>query len=344
LVTSLHFSLFHITCHVIQLKHSYISSITPKIVKYVIWSLHLTFHHFISHLTLSRPQALNYPLLSQPLDTLNGCALGKYQLHPILRLCPENLIDVYGIGVGRYPVGTFAIFAKCVWSLNSRYLVTAVSGFFGNEMRQTGKKIDFVAPVVANADRPEAIFKKIGEKWEDICCYKDMFRELRDYILCHESIIEFLFEEGGLDGGGAINPAFVPEKSMYRANTFAGQKILVCCFWSKVVAGPKESDRVDPRLLTQHFPGSQDCVQDVLSHYGIKFDVVQNSKDRMLKMRTGQYYAVWVICGAGTGKVPDGGNPYLIDQFIRGIHVFWRSGGALVWWCDNDPLTFECNE
>jgi hypothetical protein len=47
---------------------------------------------------------------------------------------------------------------------------------------------------------------------------------------------------------------------------------------------------------------------------------------------------------AGTGKVPDGGNPYLIDQFIRCIDVFWRSGGAIVWWCDNDPLTFECNE
>jgi hypothetical protein len=75
--------------------------------------------------------------------------------------------------------------------------VRAVSGFFGNEMRQTGKKIGLFAPVASNADRLEAIFKKISEKWDDICCYKDIFRELRDHILCHESIIEFQFEEGG---------------------------------------------------------------------------------------------------------------------------------------------------
>jgi hypothetical protein len=138
--------------------------------------------------------------------------LDKQELRQIPRLCRENLIDVYGIGISRYPVGTFAIFAKCVWSLNPRYLVTAVSGFFGNEIRQIGKKIDLFAPVAANADRLEAIFKKINEKWDNICSYKDMFRELRDHILCHESIVEFQFEEGRLDGGGAINPAFVPEK------------------------------------------------------------------------------------------------------------------------------------
>jgi hypothetical protein len=153
--------------------------------------------------------------------------LDKQELGQILRLCRENLIDIYRTGVGRYPVGTFSIFAKCVWSLNPRYPVTAFSGFFGNEMRQTGKKIDLIAPVAANADRLEVTFKRINEKWDDICCYKDMFRELRDHILCHESIIEFQFEEGGLDGGGAINPAFVPEKSMYRASTFAGQKFPV---------------------------------------------------------------------------------------------------------------------
>jgi hypothetical protein len=38
-------------------------------------------------------------------------------------------------------------------------------------------------------------------------------------------------------------------------------------------------------------------VQDVLNHYGIKFEVVRNYKDGMLKMQTGQYYAVRVICG-----------------------------------------------
>jgi hypothetical protein len=56
--------------------------------------------------------------------------------------------------------------------------VTAVSGFFGNEIRQTGTKIDLFAPVAAKADRLEVTFKKISEKAGGICCYKDMFREL----------------------------------------------------------------------------------------------------------------------------------------------------------------------
>jgi hypothetical protein len=59
-----------------------------------------------------------------------------------------------------------------------------------------------------------------------------------------------------------------------------------------VIAGPKESDKVDPQLLIQHFPGSKYYVHDVLNHYGIKFEIVRNYEDGMLKMRTGQYYAV----------------------------------------------------
>jgi hypothetical protein len=68
--------------------------------------------------------------------------------------------------------------------------------------------------------------------------------------LYHEPIVEFQFKEGGVDGGGAINPAFVPEKSMYRAGIFARQKIPVRCFWPKMIAGPKESDWVDPLFPT----------------------------------------------------------------------------------------------
>jgi hypothetical protein len=262
----------------------------------------------------------------------------------ILRFCRENLVEVIGIGIGRYPAGVFSVFPKCVWSWNPRFLITAISGLFGNEIPQTGQHIDLFAPVAANTNILQRLFERIICDWKDICCYKDLFKELRDKTLFSESIANFQFEDGGLDEADAVNPAFRAEKAMYTRGAFAGQKILVCCFWSRVIACWDESEFVDPQFLTSHYPGTDYCVQDVLNHYGITLDVVQNYKDGILKLQTGQYYAVWVICGAGTGKLPDGGNPYLVDQFLLCVDTFWKGGGAIVWWCDNDPLTFECNE
>jgi PAX-interacting protein 1 len=226
----------------------------------------------------------------------------KDHLRNILRLCRQSLVEVFGIGIGRYPAGAFAIFAKCVWSLNPRFLVTAISGFFGNDIPKTGDRIDLFAPVAANSSVIETLFTRIIDKWEDICVFKDLFKELRDQTLFPQSIPPFQSEDGGLNNPGITNPAFTAEKAMYAKGTFAGQKILVCCFWSKTIAGPNESEWVDPRYLTSRYPGSNYCVQDVLNHYGITLDVVQNYKDGMLKLQTGQYYAVWVICGSGKGK------------------------------------------
>ena len=42
-------------------------------------------------------------------------------------------------------------------------------------------------------------------------------------------------------------------------------------------------------------------------------------------------------------KLPGGGNENVVGQFIECLNIFWMNGGALVFWCDNEPLTYEAN-
>ena len=32
-----------------------------------------------------------------------------------------------------------------------------------------------------------------------------------------------------------------------------------------------------------------------------------------------------------------------MGQFINATKIYWKRGGSLVWWCDNEPLCFEFN-
>jgi hypothetical protein len=245
----------------------------------------------------------------------------RQELKNLFRLCRDNMIEVFGIGIGRYPARAFELFSKVVWALHPNHLITALSCFFGNESIPPAQRIELFMPEAPKSAGFEALLQSVTQKWNDICCYKDLYKHLRDQTLYQQSMPDFHPEDSGLSGGRATNPVFIPEKAMYAAGTFAGQKILVCCFWSKTLAETVESPFIDPKYLTQRFPGTTHCVQDVLNHYGIKLEVVQNYKDGMLKMQTGQHYALWVICGGGTGKLPDGGNPHLVQQFVRCVET-----------------------
>jgi hypothetical protein len=143
-----------------------------------------------------------------------------------------------------------------------------------------------------------------------------------------------------------MNPKITPDTSMYQAKVFSIQTVLICCFWSVSIAELTESDWVDPYYLTHkyHSKGDYSCIADVLFYYGIKIKVVQTYKDAILKLQTGFYYATWIICGSGTGELPiKGANVNLVGQFVQSVDTFWKSGGAVVWWCDNDPLFYELN-
>ena len=49
------------------------------------------------------------------------------------------------------------------------------------------------------------------------------------------------------------------------------------------------------------------------------------------------------MCGDGSGKLPRGGKSNIVGQFIEVLNRFWMNGDALLFWCDNEPLTYEVN-
>ena len=58
-------------------------------------------------------------------------------------------------------------------------------------------------------------------------------------------------------------------------------------------------------------------------------------------LKGGKYYAAWIICGDGTEKKQINSN--LVGQFIEVLIKFWKNGGALLFWSDNEPLVYEVN-
>jgi hypothetical protein len=60
-------------------------------------------------------------------------------------------------------------------------------------------------------------------------------------------------------------------------------------------------------------------------------------------LQTVEYYSTQSIRGAGSGKFPDSGNATLLEQYVECLEKFWKSGSAIVWRCDNDPLFYELN-
>jgi hypothetical protein len=266
----------------------------------------------------------------------------KNNLKNLFRMCRESSIEIFGIGLGFYPSGISSLFSKCIWSVNPNYLITALSVLFGNEIPNCLDFINLFANPENDFSKLSEFFDKYSSSWPELCVYKDLFKELRDKTLYSESIDDFQKEIEGIEGT-TINPEMTLDNSMYKKNAFAGQKILFCGFWSKNIAGSQESDWVDPNYLFTRYDPNEPCVADVLDYYGISIVVVQNYKDAILKLQTGEFFSTWIICGGGTRKLPDGGNANLVGQFIECVDLFWKSGGAVIWWCDNDPLFYELN-
>ena len=133
---------------------------------------------------------------------------------------------------------------------------------------------------------------------------------------------------------------------MFKKGFFKGLKILICCFWSKSIAPENERDEIDIKYLKEPFNKKKTCLADVIGYYGIEKEdilIVSDYENGIKSMCTGKYYATWIICGNGEGKLPNGGNANLVGQFINCTKRYWKKGGSLVWWCDNEPFVYEFN-
>ena len=259
----------------------------------------------------------------------------EYQnkLKNLISYSEENDILTLGIGLGYYPSGISKIFSKCFWSPKPSKIQVALSAFFGNEFENTKfiENLHFKTTIDIND------FTKVSE-----IKYKSLVRKLRKAELYLETLEEVVNPDI-VDENMKLNPKINKDNTMCKEGYFKGLKVLICAFWSKSIAGKEESDWVDYKYLTTRFDGSKPCLKEAFDYYGIEIEIVLDYENSIKKIQTGQYYAVWVISGDGSGNLPEGGNPNLVGQFINCLIQYWKCGGAVVLWCDNDPLFYETN-
>ena len=262
------------------------------------------------------------------------------ELQDYVSFCEECSLEVFGIGLGYYPEGIKKIFNKCFWSINPFMILKGMSILFGN----TEKYLDNL-PLISlekrNIGEVLSKFAIIISKLNSYQVYKTLYGFLDGLPLLMESLDEITNPDKA-DIIGTNNPEISDSNTMCKKGEFEGFKILIGMFWSHILS-ETESEWVDKKYLLEKFEKDKECLKEVLDYYSIEIVIKEDYKECMQELMTGEYYAHWIICGDGAGKLPNGGNFNLIDQYIEVLKIYWVNGGSIVFWNDNEPFTFECN-
>lgn len=222
-------------------------------------------------------------------------------------------MNLYGIGLGLYPEGISDIFSKCLWAPDIKYFNKALSSMIKNEnifpsdftlkFENDYKRMSLIEEIKNIIDKisKEHIYHKINDELYDYLDKHQVHLETLNEIMNKDPLLEHLSDNN------LINSNI----SMYKKGIFKNLKILICCFWSKSIAPELEGDEIDPKYLKERFTNNKPCLADVISmsDYGIKKEdikVVCDYENGIKEMCKGIYYATWIICGNGEGKLPNG--------------------------------------
>ena len=265
----------------------------------------------------------------------------------LVSMIEESGIKIFGVGLGYYPKNLSRIFSKCFWCPDPNDLLSAISVFFGNDLEFRDEIFEINFDIEEN--KKEEHFSILNERieevlknFEDKIVFKNLYRKLNDCTLYIEDLKE-LINENIVDDSTKINPDDKDKTtSMCKENQFKGLKVLICVFYDKTIAPEFESDFIKIENLTKRFDKNKRCLKEAFDYYGIQIEIVSNYKDSINKLKTGEFYACWILCGNGM-KLPFEGNINLINQFVECLEIFWKNGGALVWFCNNEPLLYELN-
>ena len=117
---------------------------------------------------------------------------------------------------------------------------------------------------------------------------------------------------------------------MYISKSLLGQKILI------VMVYYEDTCNIDKLYKN----GDNKTVKDAVSHFGIDIVSVNNYNDAIKELTKDEngkcpYYACWVI---NNNQIEDKGK-----LFLKLLYAFWRNGGAVVLFADNEPYIEETN-
>ena len=268
----------------------------------------------------------------------------------VVNSCYSKNINLFGIGVGIFPIGIEKLFPQVIYSPNPYKLIEGISLFFGNISKYKQERMNPLIEEKVNGN----IIKSSKEINNDIQnpVFKNLKKELFDIKIPLES---FPFVN--------INGKNKGEKGMYRKNLYLGQKILFAMFFSwdletqKDGINTEEEKKVHPKYVKYNDKFYKDeNIYSVLKYYGYEIEVVTGYEKAILELRRKDnnnnkciYNSLWVISGKEVPEVPnynktgDPNDPFYVNQFVDCAIKFWQNGGSLVLMAENEPYTFQIN-
>jgi len=267
--------------------------------------------------------------------------------------CYSKNINLFGIGVGIYPIGIEKLFSQVIYSQNPYKLIEGISLFFGDvsKYKEVQMKSFIMAP---NIDKITSNCNEISEHIKN-----PKFKHLKDELSKIKITLEsFPFFNPELKrNNDGTNPEG-ENSGMYEKDFYLGQKILFAMFFSsdlKSQGGEPTSEdekKVNPKYVTTKI-GTEECISSVLEFYGYTVVVVTNYEEAIHELckknseNKCEYNSLWVVSGQEVPDLPtnngDVNAPYYVQQFVDCGIQFWKNGGSLVLMGENDPHNFQVN-
>ena len=271
----------------------------------------------------------------------------------VVNSCYSKNINLFGIGVGIYPIGIEKLFPQVIYSQNPYRLIEGISLFFGDVSKY--KDIEMNSFIME--PKIEEITKLCAEISDH--AKNPKFKHLKDELSKIKVTLEsFPFFNPELKRNeDGTNPEG-ENSGMYEKNFFKGQKILFAMFFSSDLksqggeATTEDEKKINPKYVTNKI-GEEECISSVLEYYGYSVVVVTNYEDAIIEMCKQNsenkclYNSLWVISGQEIPDLPsnhgDCNAPYYVEQFVDCAIQFWQKGGSLVLMGENDPHNFQVN-
>jgi hypothetical protein len=283
---------------------------------------------------------------------------GLYQENEYKRIlravsnCVKSGLNVFGIGIGIYPIRIESLFPKVIYCHNPYNLNKAIANFFGESI--SGVKDSMIFGDLEEIDHEIILNNKIVEIINNSSNlnFQSLYKKLSEVIVETDAFLLISNQEDDMEdtqNNVKSNPTG-EGKELLKKDALKGQKILVVMLWSKTL-NPDENQCIHKDYITKVSPESEACLKDALDHLGIIIDIVENYRNAIEKITSKTangkcpYYAVWIINGPPYEDLPDGSNEgFLFGQFLEVLKLFWENGGALVFLAEGWKLQYQTNE
>ena len=273
-----------------------------------------------------------------------------------VKLCENKGINVFGIGVGICPYGLEKIFTNVIFSQNPNNLIDAIGGFFGQincpckEMPHTE-----IFSNINNIIPSEEAIKDIIEKPE--------YYKLKEYLYKIKFVPESLplyneEDEEELEvNESQIYKEKVYIKPSFSENCLKGQKLLIVMLWNCEM-DKTEKKFVDEKYIKEPYNGCDKCIKSLLDYFGVEIKIVKNYIDAIIELTTEdenikgccKYFAAMVMNGPNYAVLPlddkikdQAEQSRYVIQFLKVLEMFWKNGGGVLLFNENEPFFFQTN-